>query len=150
MQTDTSHLFYVSTSKLDTQDNRALAAQVRLRLIQGFGVDHLQLPFPRIGFRVAPHLATHKEGDLGQLRLAIGAPHEAFQGWSGRCGLVWCGLSRFFCALRGSSFAQVAAVAIDELKIVAEHANQVLLQAHHQGMHPRIKDHIRPFPAHLG
>ena len=33
---------------------------------------------------------------------------------------------------------------------MAEHADQVLLQAHHQRVHPGIKDHVGPLPTHLG
>ena len=43
-----------------------------------------------------------------------------------------------------------AEVTIHEFKIVTEHADQVLLQTHHQRVHPAIEDHICPLPAHLG
>ena len=44
----------------------------------------------------------------------------------------------------------MAAVAVHEFEVVAEHADQVLLQAHHQRVHPAVENHIRPLPAHLG
>ena len=44
----------------------------------------------------------------------------------------------------------MAEVAVHKLEIVAEHADQVFLQAHHQRVHPGIKNHIRPLPTHLG
>ena len=44
----------------------------------------------------------------------------------------------------------MGAVTIHKFEVVAEHPNQVLLQPHHQGMHPGIKDHVGPFRPHLG
>ena len=44
----------------------------------------------------------------------------------------------------------MAAMAFHEFEVVAEHADQVLLQAHHQRMHPGVEHHIGPLPAHLG
>ena len=41
-------------------------------------------------------------------------------------------------------------MAIHEFEVVAEHADQVLLQAHHQRVHPAVEDGVGPFPAHLG
>ena len=43
----------------------------------------------------------------------------------------------------------MAAVAIHELEVVTEHADQMFLQAHHQRMHPAVEDHIGPLPTHL-
>ena len=50
----------------------------------------------------------------------------------------------------GTGTLQVAEVTIHEFKIVAEHADQVLLQTHHQRMHPAVEDHVCTLPAHLG
>ena len=38
---------------------------------------------------------------------------------------------------------------VDELKVVAEHANQMLFKPHHQGVNPAVENHIGAFPAHL-
>ena len=51
---------------------------------------------------------------------------------------------------RTTGMAEVALVAIHEFEVVAEHADQVFLQSHHQRVHPVVEDHVCPFPAHLG
>jgi hypothetical protein len=38
---------------------------------------------------------------------------------------------------------------IVELEVLAEHRQQVLLQAHHQRMHPGVEEHVRALEAHL-
>ena len=43
----------------------------------------------------------------------------------------------------------MAAVAIHEFEIVAEHADQMLLKAHHQRVYPGVEDDIRPLESHL-
>jgi hypothetical protein len=50
----------------------------------------------------------------------------------------------------GHSPLEMAEVAIDKLKVVAEHADQVFLQAHHQRVHPGIENHVGPLRTHLG
>ena len=44
---------------------------------------------------------------------------------------------------------EMALVSVHKFKVVAEHADQVFLQTHHQWVHPVVENHIRPFPAHL-
>ena len=95
-----------------------------------------------------------------QLRLAVGAPHQTTL-TLGRpscrpsnhpgLGLV-CGRG----LIRGWArpgyrcpIAQVAAVAVHEFEVVAEHADQVLLQPHQQRVHPGVEDHVGPLKTHL-
>ena len=40
-------------------------------------------------------------------------------------------------------------MAVHELKVMAEHADQVFLQAHHQGVDPTVEDDVGPLPTHL-
>ena len=50
---------------------------------------------------------------------------------------------------RWGAIAEMAAMAIHELEVMAEHADQMFLQTHHQRVHPAVEDHIGPLPAHL-
>lgn len=42
------------------------------------------------------------------------------------------------------------AIGIREFEVIAEHAQQMFFQTHHQRMHPGIKEHVGAFETHLG
>ena len=47
-----------------------------LGVIESLRIDAGQAPFPGKGFRIAPHLPPHEEGNLGQFSLTFGAGME--------------------------------------------------------------------------
>ena len=61
-----------------------------------------------------------------------------------------CQLSRRSDAWRGCGFAQMrCAGVVVKFAVVAEHAQQMFLQAHHQRMHPGVEDNVGAFKPHL-
>ena len=97
-----------------------LGAEVGFRVVQRFAVDLVAPSGFCKGLGVSAYFSPNEEGDLFQLRFPISSPDKLLREGADRY-LRFCSRSRTSC------MTEMALVAIDELKIVPEHADQVFL-----------------------
>ena len=103
---------------------------------------------------VAARLAAHEERDLAEFLLGVAGPADGSDasGSTARAGTS-AGLaapSRRRCGRAAGCAAEMRRRgAVVELEVVAEHRQQMLLQAHHQRMDPGVEDDVGALEAHL-
>jgi hypothetical protein len=92
--------------------------------------------------RVAAGLAAHEERDLAEFLLGVGRPSERH--W----GCLECG-RRQDDRLRGVPGPEMRGGVVAELRILPEHADEMLFEPHHQRVDPRVEDDVGALEPHL-
>ena len=89
-------------------------------------------------------LTANKEGDFSELLLCRNSPRH--RAWFG--GVHGCHIIGLLSATALSTKMRRYGVII-KLKVIPEHGEQMLFEAHNERMHPRIEDDIGALKTHL-
>eukprot|EP01136_Pigoraptor_vietnamica_P016177 Opistho-1_new@59960 len=120
------------------------AAEMGFGIVKGLQGDDGQAFVPGIEFGVAAGLAANEKRDLAQFLFGLDAPGGGGRRGAGRLG-----------HRNGSRRGLVRAAQVRgrgvfvEFGVAAEHADQVLFQAHHERVHPGVEQHVGALETHL-